>query len=121
MKVLESSENYLETILLLQKRNGSVRSVDISKELSFSKASVSVAMKQLRENNYVSVADNGNITLLPKGMAIAEEIYEKHVVLSEFLIKIGVEEKIALTDACKIEHGISSETVEAIKKHLAAL
>ncbi len=115
MKILESSENYLETILLLQKRKGNARSIDIAKELSFSKASVSVAMKQLRENNYISIEDSGNIILLPKGAAIAEKMYERHVLLTSFLEKLGIEPTTAREDACKIEHIISDETFDALK------
>ncbi len=115
MKILESSENYLETILLLQKRKGSVRSIDIAKELSFSKASVSVAMKQLRENDYIVIEDSGNINLLPKGLIIAEKMYERHIVLTSFLEKLGVEPDTAKEDACKIEHIISNETFDALK------
>ncbi len=118
MKILESSENYLETILLLQKQNGQVRSIDVARSLSYSKASVSVAMKQLRENGYIRIEDSGNIILLPKGAEIAEMMYERHVVLSEFLIKLGVTPKVAMDDACKIEHAISSETFNALKKHI---
>ncbi len=116
MKVLESSENYLETILILKKRNGEVRSIDIANELSFSKASVSVAMKQLRENEYISVDTDGYITLLDKGMEIANKMYERHVVLAKGLMRLGVSEEVAAQDACKIEHVISNETFNAIKK-----
>ncbi len=115
MKILESSENYLETILILQKRNGEVRSIDIANELSFSKASVSVAMKQLRENNYISVDETGHISLEPAGLEIASKMYERHIILSGALEKIGVSNKTAVQDACKIEHVISNETFEAIK------
>ncbi len=118
MKVLESSENYLETILILQKRNGEVRSIDIANELSFSKASVSVAMKQLRENEYIKMDGEGYITLLEKGMDVADKMYERHIILTKALIKIGVNDKIAAQDACKIEHIISNETFSAIKKIL---
>ncbi len=117
MKILESSENYLETILLLQKRNGKVRAIDVAKELSFSKASVSVAMKQLRENNYINIEDGGNSVLLAKGSQIAEKMYERHIVLSDFLIAIGVDPQVAIDDACKIEHVISNETFNALKKY----
>ena len=115
MKILESAENYLETILILQKRNGTVRSVDIAKELSFSKASVCVAMKHLREGSYIRMEDSGNILLLEKGLEIAEKMYERHVLLSDFLIKLGVEQTTAKADACRIEHIISNETFAALK------
>ncbi len=118
MKVLESSENYLETIYILGKRNGNVRAVDIANEMGFSKASVSVAMKQLKENNFISVTKENLIKLEEKGLEIAQKMYERHVLLSDFFIKIGVSEKQALTDACKIEHVISDETFFAVKKFL---
>ncbi len=118
MRVLESAENYLETILMLKKKKGSVRSIDIANELSFSKASVSVAMKQLRENGYVGVDDAGNIELLDKGMEIASDMYEKHVIISRVLEKIGVDKEIAAEDACKIEHIISEHTFDSLKKWL---
>ncbi len=118
MKILESSENYLETILILQKRNGEVRSIDIANELSFSKASVSVAMKQLRENEYINVDDSGYITLKPAGLEIANNMYERHITLAKALEKIGVSKDVAVQDACKIEHIISTETFEAVKKYV---
>ena len=118
MKILESSENYLETILMLQQKKGSVRAVDIANELNFSKASVSVAMKNLRENGYISVEHSGNITLLDKGRTIAEAVFEKHKVLSALFIRLGVPPEIAAKDACKIEHVLSPETFVALKNHL---
>ncbi|MFI3249669.1 MAG: metal-dependent transcriptional regulator [Eubacteriales bacterium] len=121
MKILQSSENYLETIFILHQRQGSVRSVDIATELNFSKASVSVAMKQLRENKYITMDENSYISLLPKGLEIAEKMYERHVILSQLLVKIGVDEEVASEDACKIEHVISSETFYAIKSFLAKM
>ena len=119
MKIQESAENYLETILILQNRNGSVRSVDIGNELSFSKPSVSVAMKNLRENGYIEMAANGFITLTDKGRAIAEIMYERHTMLSDWLIRLGVDAKTAVHDACRMEHVISAESFEAIKRHAA--
>ncbi len=119
MRVLQSSENYLETIYMLHKRKGMVRAVDIANELGFSKASVSIAMKQLRENDYVKVDEHSNISLLPKGLEIAERMYERHDVLKRGLIRLGVAEKTAEDDACKIEHVISTETFAAIKQALA--
>lgn len=117
MKIQESAENYLETILILQKRNGYVRSIDIANELEFSKPSISVAMKNLRNNGFIKVDDDGSITLLESGRVIAEKMYERHLLFTELLIALGVDPKIASNDACKIEHVISEETFEAIKKH----
>lgn len=101
---------------MLKKKNGSVRSIDIANELSFSKASVSVAMKNLRENGYVTVDSNGNISLLDKGQVIAEAVLERHIIITELLKRIGVSEETASADACKIEHVISEETLDALKK-----
>lgn len=115
MKIHESAENYLETILLLEKANGSVRSVDIATELGFSKPSVSVAMKNLRESGYIETNSAGHIVLLQKGRDIAEKMYERHTIITKWLVSIGVNEKIAADDACKVEHVISEETFEAIK------
>lgn len=117
MKIQQSAENYLETIFVLTKRNGVVRSVDIANELGFSKPSVSVAMKSLRENGYIEVMGDGHIALLQKGKNIAEKLYERHTVLTNAIIALGVSEEIAAEDACKIEHIISEETFDAIKKH----
>ncbi|MGN1124371.1 MAG: metal-dependent transcriptional regulator [Eubacterium sp.] len=116
MIIQESAENYLETILILQNKNGSVRSVDIANELKYSKPSVSVAMKNLRENGYIDVDSSGYITLLEKGKHIAEKMYERHTILSNWLMSIGVCEETAVEDACKIEHIISTESFDAIKK-----
>ena len=118
MKIQESAENYLETILLLQQRKGSVRSIDIANELEFSKPSVSVAMKNLRLNGYIEVDAAGLIRLLPEGQAIAEAVLEKHRLMTEFLMALGVSKETATEDACKIEHVISDETFNAIKAHL---
>ena len=118
MKIQESAENYLETILVLNKRKGAVRSIDIANEMSFSKPSVSVAMKNLRLNGYIRVDDDGNIVLLEKGLEIAEKIYERHTLLSEWLTAMGVEPDIAAEDACRIEHVISNETFDALKRHV---
>lgn len=114
-KIQESAENYLEAILMLHRRNGYVRSIDIAGELEFSKPSVSVAMKNLRENGFIDMDENGHITLLEKGQEIAERIYERHTFLSDWLMALGVERKIALDDACRIEHVISAESFSAIK------
>lgn len=116
MKIHESAENYLETILMIKNKKGAVRSIDIANELGFSKPSVSVAMKNLRENGYIDVDKNGYITLLEKGKAIAETIYERHTTLSKWLVSLGVDWETATEDACKIEHVISAESFEAIKK-----
>ena len=118
-KVSESKENYLETILILQNKNGEVRSIDIAAELEFSKPSVSVAMKNLREDNCIKVDDNGYITLTKRGREIAERVYERHLLFTEWLVSLGVPEDIAAEDACRIEHDISAESFEAIKKYLA--
>lgn len=117
MKILESAENYLETILILQKRNGTVRSIDIASELSFTKPSVSIAMKNLRENGYIEMDQNGYISLLDDGRKIAEKIYERHTLLSQWLTALGVPSEIAAEDACRIEHVISEEAFDAIKHH----
>lgn len=116
MKIQESAQNYLETILVLQKRNGQVRSIDIVNELNFTKPSVSVAMKNLRQSELIEVDESGYITLMPKGLSIAEEIYERHTILTDWLIQIGVNPNTADEDACKIEHVISTESFLAIKK-----
>lgn len=117
-KIQESAENYLETILMLHKKNGNVRSIDIAGELEFSKPSVSVAMKNLRENGYIEVDENGYITLLKEGQEIAERMYERHTLLSDWLISLGVTPKVALEDACRVEHVISAESFAAIKDHV---
>lgn len=118
MNTNESAENYLETILILSKSHPVVRSVDIATELEFKKSSVSVAMKKLRESNHIQVSPEGYITLTPSGMEIAERIYERHQLISTWLIRLGVDPKIAVEDACRIEHVISSESFEAIKRHI---
>ena len=116
MKIHESAENYLETILVLQKKKGSVRSIDIVNELEYSKPSVSIAMKNLRENGLIEMDGEGYITLLKEGQEIAERMYERHTLLSNWLIAIGVPTEIAVEDACRIEHVISAESFDAIKK-----
>ncbi len=117
MKIHQSAENYLETILMITNRNGSCRSIDIANELGFSKPSVSVAMKNLRENGYIDVMGDGKILLLEPGRKVAEELYERHTVLTRAFMALGVEKETASEDACKIEHIISEETFEAIRKH----
>ena len=118
MHSTESSENYLETILILSKKLPVVRSVDIANELGFKKSSVSIAMKNLREKNQITVTDAGFIYLTEEGRAIAEMIYERHELLSKGLIALGVNPEVATEDACRIEHVISAESFAAIKKHL---
>lgn len=112
----ESAENYLETIYILSKTRPVVRSVDIAEELGYKKSSVSVAMKNLRENNHITVTKEGFIYLTESGKEIAEMIYERHELLTNWLIKLGIDRNIASEDACKIEHVISKESFEAIKK-----
>ena len=114
----ESSENYLETILMLSKKLPVVRSVDVANELGFKKSSVSVAMKNLRQKEHITVTDAGFIYLTDSGKEIAEMIYERHEVISKWLISLGVSEDIATTDACKIEHDLSKESFEAIKIYI---
>jgi len=116
MAINESAENYLETILMLGKKLPVVRSVDIANELGFKKSSVSIAMKNLRENNHITVSDAGFIFLTDSGRQIAEMIYERHELISNWLMSMGVSEETALEDACKMEHVISQESFEAIKK-----
>ncbi len=114
----ESAENYLETILILSQKLPVVRSVDIANELGFKKSSVSVAMKNLREKNHITVSDSGFITLTESGREIAEMIYERHTLLSSWLERLGVDHETAAADACRMEHVISKESFEAIKKHV---
>lgn len=120
MKIQESAENYLETILIIHNRQGNVRSIDIANELGFSKPSVSVAMKNLRTNRYIEVDKEGFITLLDKGREIADKIYERHTLLSTWLVRMGVSPEVAAEDACRIEHVISAETFERLKEHVSA-
>ncbi|MDD3797460.1 MAG: metal-dependent transcriptional regulator [Lachnospiraceae bacterium] len=118
MIVNESEENYLETILILSKKLPVVRSVDIANELNFKKSSVSIAMKNLREKKHITVTDSGFIYLTDSGKEIADMIYERHELLSSWLIRLGVPEETATEDACKIEHVISKESFKAIKEHV---
>ena len=115
MVIKESAEMYLETILVLSKQ-GAVRSIDIAKEMKFSRPSVSVTLHNLEKEEYISIGEGQSITLLPKGAEIAKTIYERHTVLTEFFEQIGVKSAIAAADACKIEHDISPESFKAIKK-----
>lgn len=118
MQIRQSAEDYFEMIYMLKKRKGSVRAIDIVNEMGFSKPTVSVAMKKFRENGYVVVDDDGNISLTAEGQAIAENIYEKHMVLAKMLMNLGVDETIAYQDACRMEHCLSDESFTAIKKHM---
>ena len=120
MKVNESAENYLETILMLCKTHPVVRSVDIATEMGFKKSSVSVAMKNLREGNHITVTKEGFIYLTESGKEIAEMIYERHELLSNWLITLGVEAHTATEDACRIEHDMSPETFAAIKTYITS-
>lgn len=117
MRILEAAENYLEIILIENVKHGHVRSIDICNSLNYSKPTVSVMMKQLRENGYIEMDADGYITLTDKGSSIAEKIYERHRILAEVLMALGVDEETAYKDACKIEHDISSTSFQAIKKY----
>jgi Mn-dependent DtxR family transcriptional regulator len=121
MKVHESAENYLETILILSRKEEKVRSIDIANELEYSKPSVSVAMKNLREKGYVIMDDDGYITLTSKGRKIADSMYERHVAISDWLVFLGVDKKTAAKDACKMEHIMSEKSFHAIKNHIKNL
>ena len=118
MKIQKSAEDYLETILILQERSGTARSVDVAAELGFSKASVSVAMKKLRENGYIRVDEDGLLLLTDPGRAIAQSIYARHKLLTAFFVQLGVSEETAAADACKIEHDLSEETYQALLHHV---
>jgi len=115
MRIQESAENYLEAIFILKNRKGYVRSIDIAGELGYSKPSVSRAMKLLRENDYITVAPDGAISLTDSGREIAERMYERHTFLTQFLMDLGLGETLAHEDACRIEHVISEETFERLK------
>lgn len=117
MKVPESAENYLESILIIKDEKGTVRAIDIAHYLGFSKPSVSVALKQLENNGFIVRNSVGNISLTDDGSEIAVQIYERHTLLTRLFVMLGVSEETARADACKIEHDISAETFECIKKH----
>jgi len=119
MIIQESAEMYLETIYTLQKEKGAVRSVDIANEMGYSKPTISEWMVKLRQNGYVLVGDGGKITLTDKGQKLAESVYERHVVLSKIFEALGVSPETAMNDACRVEHYISDETFDALKKHFA--
>ena len=114
----ESLEDYLETILMLQKSRGQVRSIDIANEMNFTKPSVSVAMKNLREKGYITMDSTGYITLTEVGRQRAEDVLERHTLLADLLMRIGVSKETALADACKVEHDLSEESFKAIKRAL---
>lgn len=118
MHLQESGENYLETILILRQKRPQVRSIDIVNETGFSKPSISRAVGILKENNYIAVDESGSITLTEQGEKVAKSIYERHTILTRFLVSIGVSEQAATEDACRIEHIISQETFEMIKKQI---
>ena len=117
MKIQESAENYLETILMLKEEKGAVRSIDIARRMDFSKPSISRAMSLLRENGYITMDKEGLITLTDTGMAIAASMLDRHKTLTQFLIHLGVDPETAEADACKMEHDISQQTFEAICRH----
>lgn len=118
MALHESAEMYLETIYMLTQRKTNVRSVDIAEHMSYSKPSVSRAMGLLKQGGYIAVDTDGFITLTPEGLAVAKKIFERHTVITQLLTRIGISEKTAAEDACKIEHVISDETFQAVKKYL---
>ena len=118
MHIQESGEMYLETIHVLQKKNGHVRSIDISEHMGYSKPSVSRAMGLLKSGGYIQIDKDGSITLTETGLLVAQKIYERHTLLSNLLMLLGVSPETAAEDACKIEHAISDESFEAIKNHV---
>ncbi len=120
MKILKASEDYLETMLMLQKENGFIRSIDIAEHLGVTKPSVSYATKRLRENGYITMDKDGLISLTESGLSIAQSMYERHTLLSNWLMMLGVDETTAREDACRIEHDLSEATFEAIRRHVEA-
>jgi Mn-dependent DtxR family transcriptional regulator len=118
LKTYESAENYLETILTLGKAGQSVRSIDVVNELGFSKPSVSIAMKNLREKELIEIDQDGHIILTEVGRQIAESVYERHLLISEWLIHLGVDQETAIKDACKMEHAMSEQSFAVIKNHI---
>lgn len=117
MEIRKSAEDYLEAMLMMQEMHGYIRSIDVAEQLGVTKPSVSYATKRLRENGYIAMELGGLITLTDTGLEIAQRMYTRHKVLSRFLMSIGVSEETALEDACKIEHDLSEESFQAIKKH----
>ena len=120
MEIQKSSEDYLETMLMMQKKHGFIRSIDVAEHLGVTKPSVSYATKRLRENGYITMDKTGLITLEPSGLAIAQEMLDRHRILTDFLVRLGVDRDTAETDACKIEHDISPQTFAAICRHAQA-
>ncbi len=118
MQILKSSQDYLETMLMLKLQHGYIRSIDIANELGVTKPSVSYATKRLRENGYITMEKDGLITITEKGLQIAKSMYERHQTLTQFLISLGVNPETAQEDACQIEHDISEETFQAIRRHI---
>jgi len=118
MRLPESAENYLETIYMISIKKNPVRSIDIANELDFSKPSISIAMKNLRENGYIEINSSGHITLTNTGREIAQKMYDRHVLISNWLISLGVSQETAISDACKMEHDISEESFLAIQKYI---
>ena len=118
MRIKESAENYLEAILMIKLKKGNVRSIDVVNHLNFTKPSVSVAMKNFREEGYINMDSEGSITLTEKGQEIAERIYERHQIIAKALMALGVDEATAYEDSCKIEHDISDLSFKKIKEHL---
>ena len=121
MRILESSEDYLEAMLMMQEKHGFIRSIDIAAELGVTKPSVSYATKRLRENGYITMDKDGLITLTPAGMEIASRVYDRHKTLTKFFMHLGVDEKTAREDACKVEHDLSQVTYEAIVRHASGV
>ena len=121
MQIHQSAEDYLETILMLNQRMGRVRSIDVVNELGYTKASVSIAMKKLRENGYIAVDGEGNLTLLEPGREIAERIYSRHRLLTHFFVQLGVDEDVAAEDACKAEHILSEQTLKKIREYARSM
>ncbi len=121
MRILESSEDYLEAMLMMQEKHGFIRSIDIAAELGVTKPSVSYATKRLRENGYITMDKDGLITLTPAGMEIASRVYDRHKTLTHFFMHLGVDEKTAREDACKVEHDLSQVTYEAIVRHASGV
>ena len=120
MKIYESAEDYLEMILVIKRKKGSVRSIDIAREMNFSKPSISIAMKKLQKDGLIEINQRREIDLTPAGREIAERIYERHIVISQILMKIGVEETTAVKEACRIEHVISQDSFEKLKEAVKA-
>ncbi|MDD4069809.1 MAG: metal-dependent transcriptional regulator [Candidatus Izemoplasmatales bacterium] len=118
MKIHESGENYLESILVIKQRQEFVRSIDIAKEMGFSKASVSRAVNKLKDNGYITIDENGILDFTEQGLDLATRIYDRHRFFTDFLIYLGVDKNVAAEDACKIEHVLSPESYQAMKKYL---